>query len=73
MTNFDFVQLASADILFFDFEPVRLQVPDPGSATASAWVLIDGYAARERRRLSLRACDHRENAEDKRPQKKTGL
>jgi hypothetical protein len=62
ISDFDLVQLASTDILFFDFEPVRLQVPDPGSAAASAWVLIHGYGARERRRLSLRACDQRENA-----------
>lgn len=62
MSNFDFIQLASTDILFFDSEPVRLQVPDPGSATASAWVLVDGYGARERRCLSLGACGERENA-----------
>jgi hypothetical protein len=62
VSNFDVVQLASTDILFFDLEPVRLKVPDPGSATASARVLIDGYGTRERRRLSLRACDQRENA-----------
>ena len=61
ISDFDFVQLASTDILFLDFEPIRLQGPDPGSAAASARVLIDRYGPRERRRLSLRACNQREN------------
>lgn len=70
----DVVQLASADILLFDFESVGLQVPDPGSATASARILIDRYGSRERRRLSLRSCKHRQNAQDdKRAQEESGF
>jgi hypothetical protein len=41
--HFDIDQFPAPDVFPFDFEPVGLQVPDPGTATTSASFLIDRY------------------------------
>jgi hypothetical protein len=46
-------QFPAPDVFPFNFETVDLQVPDPGTATASAGFLIDRYGARIGRRLGV--------------------